>query len=106
MHPEKIIYETDTKLGHYQVVDMIYVGRAARVLFSGMRGSAQSAIPRDGDPSMLFDYNRRFLELVDSLKPKSLLVIGGGAFTLPMQVLQTFPDVQVNVIEYDSDLVQ
>jgi hypothetical protein len=58
---EKILFDGNTKFAHYQVIDMHYVGRPARVLFSGQRAAAQSAIPRDGNPAMLFDYNQRFM---------------------------------------------
>lgn len=101
---EKLLFEVDTPFGHYQVVDMVYVGRKARVLFSGQRAAAQSAIPKDGNPAMVFDYNQRFLELVDSLKPKRMLLIGGGAFTLPIEVLKTMPEVYMDVVEQDPEL--
>jgi spermidine synthase len=101
---EKIIYETDTKFEHYQVVDMVYVGRPARVLFSGQHSAAQSGVPTDDNPAMLFDYNQRFLELVGSLKPHSILLIGGGAFTLPMEILKYFPDTKIDVVERDPGL--
>ena len=104
LETDKIVFETDTEFSHYQVVDMVYVGRKARVLFSGQRAAAQSAIPKDGSPAMLFDYNRRFLELVESVKPKQLLLIGGGAFTLPTAILQNFSTIKVDVVELDPEL--
>jgi spermidine synthase len=106
MQPEQLVFETDTKFGHYQVVDMVYVGRRARVLFSGQRGAAQSAIPRDGNKTMLFDYNQRFLELIASLGPKNLLLIGGGAFSLPAKVLQNHREILIDVIEQDPALIE
>jgi hypothetical protein len=102
---EKTLFDGDTKYGHYQVVDTIYVGRPARVLFSGRRSAAQSAIPKDDNPTMLFDYNQRFLELVNSLKPKNVLLIGGGAFTLPLEILKYFPDISIDVVEHDPELL-
>jgi spermidine synthase len=102
---EEILFEGDTKFDHYQVIDMIYVGRAARVLFSGQHSAAQSGIPRDGKHAMLFDYNQRFLELVGSLKPKNILLIGGGAFTLPGEILKYFPNLSIDVIERDPELI-
>jgi len=101
---EKLLYDATTKFERYQVVDMVYNNRAARVLFSGKRSAAQSGIPKDGNLEMLFDYNQRFLELVESIRPKNILIIGGGAFTLPMEILNNFPDVKVDVIEQDPHL--
>jgi predicted O-methyltransferase YrrM len=102
--PDKILLDITTKFGRYQVVDMVYIGRPARVLFSGERAAAQSAIPIDDNPAMLFDYNQRFLELVNSLKPKNLLLIGGGAFTLPIKILEIFPKTEIDVVEQDLEL--
>jgi spermidine synthase len=101
---EVIVFEGNTKFDHYQVIDMLYIGRKSRVLFSGHRSAAQSAIPRDGNHAMLFDYNQRFLELAESLKPKKLLLIGGGAFTLPIEILKYFPGTMVDVVERDPEL--
>ncbi len=104
METEKVLYSGRSEFEHYQVVDMVYTGRAARVLFSGQRRAAQSAIPLDGDPRMLFDYNQRLLELVESLKPKKVLQIGGGVFTLATEILKTFPNIEVDAIEHDTGL--
>jgi spermidine synthase len=101
---EKILFECDSKFDHYQVIDMVYVGRQARVLFSGHRSAAQSGIPKDGNHAMLFDYNQRFLELTLYLSPKNILLIGGGAFTLPVEILKYLPNAKVDVVERDPKL--
>ncbi len=96
---EKILHELTTDQGHYQVIDMTYDGRPARILFNGEHSAAQSGIPRDGNPDMLFDYNRRFYELATGLKPEKLLLIGGGTYTLPMALLSAMPQVLIDVVE-------
>lgn len=101
---ERILLETDTDLEHYQVVERIYEGREARVLFSGPRRAAQSGIGLDDNPDLLFDYNQRLLEIANALYPARILVIGGGAFTLPMALVAALPDVQVDVVELDAGL--
>lgn len=103
-----LIYETDTPYGPFQVVDMIYEGRPARVLFSGERLAAQSGIATDGKPQLLFDYNQRFMELLESLEPepRSLLLIGGGALTLPMALRARFPELSITVVEINPTLPQ
>lgn len=105
MADQKIVYETDTAYGHYQVVDGPYDGRQARVLYSGIRQAAQSGLALDGKPDLLFDYNQRFLELVRGLEPDAMLVIGGGACTLPRAVMLEFPGITVDVVELDADLI-
>lgn len=105
MNPaERILFETDTALEHYQVVERIYEGRPARVLFSGPKRAAQSGIGLDDDPDLLFDYNQRLLEIANALYPQRILVIGGGAFTLPMALVAALPNAEVEVIELDEGL--
>jgi spermidine synthase len=101
---EKLLFDGNTELEHYQVVDMVYEGRSARILFSGHHVAAQSGLPKDGNPEPIFDYNKRFLEIVRGIKPQRLLLIGGGAFTLPMCLLQTMPDTYIDVVELDPGL--
>lgn len=99
-----VLFRGDTAFGHYEVLDTIYDGRPARVIYSGDRIAAQAGIARDDDPELLFDYNQRFFELIAGLKPKRLLVIGGGVYTLPMAVLAAFPDIMVTAVEIDAEL--
>jgi spermidine synthase len=103
---QQVLWEGDTKLGHYQVVDTPYDGRPARVLYSGNRQAAQSGIPRDGNPDLLFDYNQRLIELTTSLIPSRVLIIGGGVFTLPTALLRAMPELKVDVVEIDDGLTQ
>lgn len=101
---DTIVFDGDTELEHYQVIDTIYEGRPARVLYSGQRHTAQSGIASDGQPDLLFDYNQRFLELLETVPARRLLLVGGGAFTLPMALLVEFPELQVDVVELDAGL--
>jgi spermidine synthase len=101
---EKLLYEGDTELEHYQIVDMVYEGRKARVLFSGNRDAAFSGMPLDDGQDLLFDYIQRFFELAATLRPKKLLVIGGGVYTLPMALLHALPDISIDVAEIDPGL--
>lgn len=103
---EKLIFEGDTELDHYQVVDRLYEGRPARVLFSGRSHSAQSGVARDDGNDLLFDYNQRLLELVNGTYPATVLVIGGGAFTLPMALARALPELVVDVVEIDPGLTK
>ena len=60
---------------------------------------------RDDLPDLLFDYNQRLLEIVNSLYPKNILVIGGGAYTLPSAIITALPEVRVDVVELDPGLL-
>ncbi len=99
-----VIYEFDTTYGHYQVVDMVYDGRPARVLFSGDRQAAQSGVATDTATDLLFDYNQRMFELVTGLAPRRLLMIGGGMYTLPSALLDALDDIAIDVVELDDGL--
>lgn len=99
-----VVYEGDTEFNHYQIVDGMYDGRPARVLYSGEKQAAQSGVAHDEEPDLLFDYIQRFFELAMNLTPEKVLVIGGGAFTLPMALLYALPDVKVDVVEPDGAL--
>jgi spermidine synthase len=102
---DTVLFETTTSFGHYQVVDTLYEGRSARVLFSGDHVAAQSGVPRDNRPDMLFDYNQRLFELVEQLQPTTMLMIGGGACTLPTSLTLAMPALSIDVIEQDGALV-
>lgn len=102
----KILWEGDTAYGHYQVVDTLYDNRPARVLYSGDAQAAQSGVAIDDKSDLLFDYNQRMFELVTNLKPKKLLLIGGGTSTLPKALMTALPQSRIDVVEPDADLTK
>jgi spermidine synthase len=101
---EKVLFNGNTEYDHYQVIDMVYEGRKARVLFSGDKSAAFSGIPLDGEHKLLFDYIQRFFELVSYVRPSNLLIIGGGVYTLPTALINSLPDINIKVIERDDGL--
>lgn len=100
-----VLYAGESPYGRYKIVDTNYNGRPARVLY-GSKSSPQSGVARDDEPELLFDYNQRFLEMIMSRQPKKLLVIGGGAFMLPIAAFHRFPRMQIDVVEIDQLLVK
>lgn len=98
---KEVIYIERSQYGTYRVVDMVYNDRRARMLF-GDNNSPQSGVALDDNPQLLFGYNQRFLEVAMSIQPRSILVIGGGAFTLPMALLKHFPEAVIDTVEIDS----
>jgi spermidine synthase len=93
-------------MGYYQVVDTTYDGRDARVLYTGETNTAQSGIPRDGRPDMLFDYNQRFYELIECMRPGKVLIIGGGAGTLGTELHKFNFITKIDIIEPNSGLTR
>jgi hypothetical protein len=57
---DHIVFEGDSKYGHYVVSDGTYAGRPARALYSGNGDAAQSGLALDSNKQLLFDYNQRF----------------------------------------------
>ena len=104
-NPETTVYAGSSEFGDYRIVDMNYEGRSARVLFSG-ESAGQSGIALDDDSELLFDYNQRLLEVVESQRPRKVLMIGGGAFTLPRALIERFPKVRIDVVEIDPLLYE
>ncbi len=106
MTDKSVLYSGDTAHGHYEVVDVIYAGRQSRMLYSGNHQAAQSGWALDDNSPLLFDYNERFMELARGLAPKRVLLIGGGAFTLPRALQREFPPLRLDVVELDAGLLE
>lgn len=100
-----ILYSGSSPHGSYRVVDTIYNGRPARLLY-GDDDTPQSATTHDHKPELLFDYNQRFLEMIQSINPQKILVIGGGGFMLPTAAFQLFTNLEIDVVEIDRLLVE
>lgn len=100
----RIVWEGNTDVEHYQVVDTLYDSRPARVLYSGNRQAAQSGVATDDNPDLLFDYNQRMFELVKSLAPESILLIGGAVGTLVTALMKALPDIRIDMVEPDKGL--
>lgn len=101
---ERLVWQGKTAGGDYRVVEMLYNGRQARVLYNGDRQAAQSGIPLDGNPAMLFDYNQRLCEIAEARRPKRVLILGGGVGTLAAELLRMLPGVRIDLVEPDADL--
>jgi len=99
----KVLFDETSEFAHYRVVEQIYDGRPARILY-GDNKSPQSGLALDDNPELIFDYNQRFLEITLSVSPKRTLVIGGGGFTLPSALLRRFPWLKLDVVEIDPAL--
>lgn len=103
---EKILYQAKTSFGSYSVVDKLYNNRPARLLLGGDELSALSGIALDDKPELLFDYNQRFMELIADLQPQRVLLIGGGAYTLPIALMKKPLRASIDVVEPDALLEQ
>ncbi len=95
----------DTPSAHYEVIETLYGGQPVRVLMTGPFGY-QSGVFADGDRELAFAYTIRMAELVEAAPQKDrILVLGGGALTLPDYLARAYPESQVDVVEIDPKLV-
>ncbi|MGH7234603.1 MAG: spermidine synthase, partial [Candidatus Saccharimonadales bacterium] len=88
------------------VEELIYDGRQSRVLFSGPMHSAQSGLAIDDNPRLLFDYIQQLYELADELRPKTILLLGGGTLTLPTALLKLLPEAVITAVEINPSLIR
>lgn len=104
MNQVKIIYDGESAYSRYRIIERIYNDRPSRLMLSGRKGAPQSGIALDKKPELLFDYIQRLFEVALSLDPQRVLIIGGGAFTLPAALLAQFPTAHIDAVEIDPAL--
>ena len=102
--PKKgIIADINTPSARYQIIDSTRQGAPIRILSTGPRGS-QSGVYASGSTELVFDYTRQIAQLVKQAPHKStVLVLGGGALTLPAYLADHHP-AQIDVVEIDPHL--
>jgi spermidine synthase len=100
----RVICKVVTDLDEYEIVDEIYTGRPSRILYGGKFKTAQSGLPLDDEPTLLFAYNRSMSELIKNMKPNRVLAIGGGVYTLPNYIVNNHQDISFEIIEPDPKL--
>jgi len=93
----------DTASAHYKVVMGYYNLRPVTGLLTGP-GGTQSAVYM-GDPSdLVFWYTQQMADVTIAQKPKNILLLGGGAFTLPQYLSEHLPQASIDVVEIDPEL--
>lgn len=99
-----ILYDKDSAYSRYLVKESIYKGRTARVLLMDKQ-SIQSGIFPDEPLEPVFDYVRQMFEATKTEHTEGrILMIGGGAYTLPNMLHDALPDTPIDVVEIDPEL--
>lgn len=102
--PADALTVIDTPSASYKISDIMYRDRPVRVLMAGP-GGLQSGIYLDGSPELVFDYTRKMADIVSAAPVKdSILILGGGAFTLPQYFAEKYPSASIDVVEIDPGL--
>jgi spermidine synthase len=100
--PHSVIYNHDGTYENVMVVDGVYAGRATRFL---LLDGNYSAAEYPGSGELVFDYTK-YYTLYQPFVPaaRNVLVIGGGAYSIPEAYAQDLPDAQVDVDEIEPGL--
>jgi len=98
----------DTATNHYRITKTIASGYPVTYLWAGPNG-IQSAMLDAGDKELIFWYTREIASIIahhadQTLPPNRILIIGGGAFTLPEYFGNLYEDAEIDVVEIDPEL--
>ena len=95
--------EIDTASAHYEIADFRYDNQPVRGLVTGP-GGIQSAVSLSGSKAPVFWYTKELARITLEKQPQSILVLGGGTFTLPEYLAQELPMAKIDVVEIDPKL--
>lgn len=93
----------DTPSAHYEVSQFQYDGQPIYGLTTGP-GGIQSAVYTNGNDELVFWYTQYAGAVIEHYNPERVLVLGGGAFTLPAYLSDRLPDSTIDVVEIDPEL--
>ena len=96
-----VVVDTQTAYADLRVVD----DRGVRTMYVG--GVPQSATYVDGREGYVFDYAKyAHTPLLFQNDTERALFIGGGGFTIPQRYHEEYPDVTVDTVELDPEVVR
>lgn len=100
VHSGNVVYEKETLYSHLDVVD----SNGIRTLY--LNGMPHSAMYLDGSSNLVFTYTKYFaLGFGFNKDIDEVLFVGGGGFSGPKKFLQDYPEVKVDVVEIDADVI-
>ena len=107
MGSDRSIINIDTATSHYRVTKDTVSNHGVTYLSAGPRG-IQSGVLDAGEKTLLFWYTQEIASVVENYSatksPEHILILGGGAFTLPEYLGKKYPDAHVDVVEIDPEL--
>ena len=99
-HIGESIYEKETPYSHLDVTDS---GKIRTLFINGM---IHGKMNLDDPSELVIDYTRYFhLGGIFNSDFENVLFIGGGGFSGPKNFLSTYPDILVDVVEIDPDVI-
>lgn len=104
VHAKTHIASIETPTTHYDVQLRQYRGQQVRVLTTDPY-SYQSGVLANGSKELVFDYTKKIMSIIDAAPNKDkILILGGGAYTLPEAIGKKYPNSQIDVVEIDPEL--
>jgi spermidine synthase len=95
-----IVYQDETPYSHLDVVDQ----GSRRILY--LNGLPHSGMDLTDPNRLVFAYTTYFhLGVLANPDIESVLFVGGGGFSGPKNFLSTYPDISVDVVEVDPDVI-
>ncbi len=99
-----VIADINTASANYRVQEVGSAQAPFRVLVSGP-GAWQSGSLKNGSNELVFWYTQKIADVVQQApKHDSILILGGGAFSLPRYFSEKYPEAQITVVEIDPEL--
>lgn len=103
-NPPSVLADVDSSYARYSVETGYYLGQRVRMLKTDA-GGIQSAVVLGNPDALALTYVQQFYAAAAAYKaPQRVLVIGGGAYSLPGALVKAYPTIQVDVAEIDSKL--
>lgn len=100
-HLGNIVYERESIYNHLTVVDSGEI----RTLY--LNGLPHSAMFLNGSNELVFSYTKLFhLGFLFNSEIRKVLFLGGGGFSGPKNFLEKYPQVTIDVVEIDDDVIQ
>ena len=99
--PKSVVFDTDSSYARYQVERSLYRGKLANLLKMDNKG-IQSAYYVNEPNEPVLSYAQQTLDTINQLESiDSVLVIGGGAYTIPTQIHSSYPEAEIQIVEID-----
>jgi len=103
IHTGSVVYQKDTPYNSLYVVDD--GDRGVRTMW--LNNMPHSAMYLNGSGEMVFIYTDYFhMAFVFNHHPENALFIGGGGFSGPKSFLTNYPNITVDVVEIDPEVVK
>lgn len=105
--PQSVVHgvSIDTPSAHYTILDnMPWRGGDIRALAAGP-SAVQSGIYKEKPDELVFWYTQQLAAVAAAAdKRDDILVLGGGAYTLPRYLAEKYPNSTIDVVEIDPKL--